>query len=107
MKAHGVVGGAWWMPRGFTLLEGMVVTVILGLVVGMSGLAFLSLRAPREADRTRSLRRGRELAIRTGRPVAIGGNDSPLTTHVLFLPDGRAIGTGAHPLTGAVVDSTR
>jgi len=51
MKAHGVVGGAWWMPRGFTLLEVMVVTVILGLVVGMSGLAFLSLRAPREADR--------------------------------------------------------
>ena len=92
MKAHGVVGGAWWMPRGFTLLEVLGVTVILG---------------PREADRTRSLRRGRELAIRTGRPVAIGGNDSPLTTHVLFLPDGRAIGTGAHPLTGAVVDSTR
>jgi len=26
MKAHGVVGGAWWMPRGFTLLEVMVVT---------------------------------------------------------------------------------
>lgn len=88
-------------PRvGFTLLEVIVVIVILGLIMGMSGLAFLSLRAPREADVTRELRRARSEAIRTGRPVSTVVNHTPRTTLVLFLPDGRAVGPGVDPFSG-------
>jgi prepilin-type N-terminal cleavage/methylation domain-containing protein len=102
-----VVRGVWFTPRGFTLLEAMVVLVILGLIVGMSGLAFVGLRAPRESNLAGELRRARSEAIQTGRPVSIGANHAPHTTHVLFLPDGRAVGPDADPLTGAPVDSAR
>lgn len=102
-----MVRGAWFHPSGFTLLEVMVVMVILGLIVGMSGLAFVSLRAPREADHVRDLRRAWEEAIRTGRPVTVSGNQAPRTTPTLFLPDGRGIGSAVDPLTGAPVDSAR
>jgi len=107
MRGDCVVRGVWFTPSGFTLLEAMVVMVILGLIVGMTGLAFTGLRAPRESNLAGELRRVRSEAIQAGRPVSIGGNHSPLTTHVLFLPDGRAIGSGADPLTGAPVDSAR
>lgn len=102
-----MVRGAWFHPSGFTLLEVIVVMVILGLIVGMSGLAFVSLRAPREADRMRDLRHAREEAIRAGRPVAVGGNQTPRTTLTLFLPDGRGIGSAVDPLTGAPIDAAR
>jgi prepilin-type N-terminal cleavage/methylation domain-containing protein len=92
---------------GFTLLEVMVVLAILGVTLGVSGLAFASLKTPRESERRHDLRRARSEAIETGRPVFTGGNHAPRTTHVLFLPDGRAIGASADPLTGAPRDSTR
>lgn len=95
------VGGARLSPRGFTFLEVVVVIAIIGLTVGITGLAFVGLRAPRESDRVSELRRARTQAIRTGRPVISDNNRAPRTAHVLFLPDGRAIGTGADPLTGA------
>ena len=107
MKTRCAVRGARLPPRGFTLLEVMVVMVIVGLVMGVSGLAFTSLRAPRESEVTRELFRARSEAIRTGWPVATVVNHAPRTAHVLFLPDGRAIGPGADPLTGAPVDSAR
>ena len=99
--------GTWLLPSGFTLVEVIVVTVILGLIMGMSGLAFVGLRAPRESNVVRELRRARREAVQAGRPVSIGGNHAPLTTHVLFLPDGRAIGVGADPLTGAPAHASR
>lgn len=96
------------LPRlGFTLLEVIVVIAILGLMAGISSLAFVGLRAPRESDLTRELRRARTEAIESGRAVVSGSNRAPRTAHVLFLPDGRAIGAGADPLTGAPVDSAR
>ena len=89
---------------GFTLVEVLLVITILGLVFGVSGLAFFSLRVPRESDWIRDLRLARAQAIRTGHPVSARDDRSPLTGHVLFLPDGRALGTGIDPLTGAPVD---
>jgi len=92
--------------EGYTLIEVIVVLAIVGLVVGVSGLAIASLKAPREAEWIRMLRQARADAIRTGRPVRSVGNHSPLLTP-LFLPDGRAIGPGVDPLTGAPRDSAR
>jgi prepilin-type N-terminal cleavage/methylation domain-containing protein len=78
---------------GVTLVELLVVLALLGLVLGVSGLALASLRQPRESDELRDLRRARAEAIQTGVARSAGG--------VLFLPDGRAIGPNVDPLTGA------
>lgn len=105
MKREREACGASLPPSGFTLLEVSVVIVVLGLIMGMSGLALVSLRVPRESAATQELRRARVEAIRTGRAVASLGKHPLRTPHVLFLPDGRAIGAGADPLTGAPFDS--
>lgn len=81
---------------GVTLVELVVVLLVLGLLVGMSGLAVSSLRPRAEAPREAALRRARAEAIRTGRSVWIVGDTAP----AVFLPDGRAIGSGLDPLTG-------
>jgi len=99
--------GAPLLPSGFTLLEVIVVVAILGLTVGMTGLAFVSLHAPRESDQLRELRRARAEAIETGRPVITGSHRAPRTTQVLFLPDGRAIGPCVYSLTGAPLNAAR
>src|SRR5207249_6545311 len=87
MRTACVVRSVWFFPSGFTLLEVMVVLVILGLIVGMSGLAFVGLRAPRESHLAGELRRARSEAIQTGRPMTTGDNRAPRSAHVLFLPD--------------------
>jgi Tfp pilus assembly protein FimT len=76
-----------------TLVELLVVLALLGLVLGISGLALASLREPRESVELGELRQARAEAIRSGAPRAAHG--------VLFLPDGRAIGPNVDPLTGA------
>ena len=92
--------------EGVTLLELIVVMAIVGLILGVSGLAFSSLRAPRESAWATALHRARAQAIRQGRPArAVLTN--PRHPAPLFLPDGRAIGRGADPLTGAPLDSAR
>jgi len=80
--------------RGVTLLELLVVLTILGLLLGVSGLAIGSLRVPRESQDVIDLRRARADAIQSGVPRTVHG--------VRFLPDGRAIGVGADPLTGVL-----
>jgi prepilin-type N-terminal cleavage/methylation domain-containing protein len=107
MKQRCVMRGARSRPSGFTLLEVMVVMAVLGLITGVTALAFGSLRAPRESDVARELRRARSQAIRTGRPAVTVVNHALRTTHVLFLPDGGAIGSGADPLTGAPIDAPK
>jgi len=92
--------------KGYTMVEVIVVIAIIGLVIGMSGLAIASLKAPREAEWIRVLRQARAEAIRTGRAVRAADNRIPSTTH-LFFPDGRAVGPGVDPLTGAPRDSAR
>jgi len=98
--------GARGPLSGFTLLEVMAVIVVIGLIAGLAALAFGTLRTPRESDTARELRRARSEAIETGHSVTTGGNRAE-RTHVLFLPDGRAVGSGTDPLTGAAVDSAR
>lgn len=88
--------------EGFTLVEVIVVIAILGITLGVSGLALASLKAPRESEVVRQLRRSRENAILSGIPIHTVMNHAPRTTHVLFLPDGRAVGLGVDPLTGAI-----
>jgi prepilin-type N-terminal cleavage/methylation domain-containing protein len=107
MRTALAVRGARLPRHGFTLLEMIVVLAILGLIFGVSALAFTSLKTPRESDITRELRRARSEAIHTGRAVVIDRNRAPRTAYVLFLPDGRAIGPGADPLTGAPLDAPK
>lgn len=106
MRNRCMVRGAWLHPAGFTLVEVIVVLAIMGLALGISGLALASLKAPRESEWIRELRLARTEAIRTGRPVRTRSNHALLTTN-LFLPDGRALGPGVDPLTGTLRDSTR
>ena len=88
MGARCVVRGAW----GFTLVELLVVLTILGLILGITGLALASLSPPRASEYLRELRRARVEAIQSGTPRT--------THHVRFLPDGRAIGATVDRLTG-------
>ncbi len=78
--------------QGVTLLELVVVLTLLGLVLGVTGLAFELLRAPRESEQFVDLKRARAEAVHSGVPRTAHG--------VRFLPDGRAIGPGADSLTG-------
>ena len=75
-----------------TLLELLVVLTILGVVLGVTGLAIASLEAPRESEQILELKRARAEAIRSGAPRMARG--------VRFLPDGRAIGPNIDPLAG-------
>lgn len=93
---------------GVTLIELLVVLVLLGLLFMVSGLALASLGTPKGAARARALTAARSRAIRSGVPVfadgdsvVVGASRLPQPTPVLFLPDGRAIGPGMDPLTGA------
>lgn len=79
---------------GVTLVELIVVLALLGLVLGVSGLALASLREPSEAVDISAMRRARAQAVETGAPRTAHG--------VLFLPDGRAVGPHVDPLTGAI-----
>jgi prepilin-type N-terminal cleavage/methylation domain-containing protein len=111
MSTRWVVGGAWLNPAGFTLLEVVVALALFSLILGISGLALASLRAPMSADTTQQLVAARASSIRTGRSVSVtvtspdtGKYNAPRTTHILFLPDGRAVGNGVDQLTGAPID---
>ena len=97
---------------GFTVVELTVVIAILGLTLAVSGLALASLKAPRESAWIRELRRARAEAIRTGAAVRAALPRPPFSTlhrpaPPLFLPDGRVLGPGVDPLTGAPRDSAR
>jgi len=74
------------------LLELLVVLTLLGVVLGMTGLAIASLQAPRESEERLALKRARAESIHSGAPRTAHG--------VRFFPDGRAIGPKVDPLTG-------
>ena len=95
--------------QGHTLIEMVVVIAILGITLGVSGLALASLAVPREAWRVRQARQARAEAITTGLPMRLPSDSPTIRPSVLFLPDGRAIGPGVDPLTGepSAHDSSR
>jgi prepilin-type N-terminal cleavage/methylation domain-containing protein len=80
-------------PHGVTLLELIVVLAVLGVILGVTGLALGTLKSPREAQRLTDLRQARAEAIHAGAPRTAHG--------IRFLPDSRAIGPNVDPLTGA------
>lgn len=95
-----------WLA-GVTLVELLVVLALLGVMLGVTTVAIVSLDPPVGAERAAALRRARAEAVRTGKPVRITGSSmtpgsdrSPLPVQVLFLPDGSARGPGIDPLTG-------
>jgi len=94
------------VPPGVTLVELLVVLVLLGLIFGISGVALASLSRPQVSVRLGQLGAAHARAIRTGQPVSVGPDTLPASrfpSPVLFLPDGRALGPGVDPLTGAPV----
>ena len=83
--------------HGVTLLELVVALALLAVILGVSGLAVATLRPTPLAEAERQLRRARADAIRGGVTVR--------AKSVLFLPDGRSVGAGVDPLTGAPLAS--
>ena len=92
---------------GYTMVEVIVALALLGLILGLSGVAVASLREPTGAAITRRLIAARDSALRTGKPVTVTVTvpvtieyHALRTTHILFLPDGSALGAGVERLTG-------
>ena len=88
MRAPYAVRSAW----GVTLLEMIVVLAVLGVILGVTGLALGSLKSPRGTQDMNDLRQARAEAIHSGAPRTAHG--------VRFLPDGSAIGPNVDVLTG-------
>jgi type II secretory pathway pseudopilin PulG len=85
--------------NGSSLLE---LIVVLGLLALMTTLVVATFdRGPVTADPTMDVRR------RAIHSAAAAVADDSLAGQVLFLPDGRAVGRGFDPLTGARTDGAR
>jgi len=84
-------------PPGITLIELLVALTLFGLLGTLGALALGGLRGRAPSPLVVGLSRARASAIRAGVPVAVRFSGD---TVVRFLPDGRAIGPAADPLTG-------
>lgn len=89
------------MP-GFTLTELVVTLLVLSLLTALAGLAVGSAIPPTADPWKAEVAHARDSAIRSGKPVVIGGDSA-----TLLLPDGRAIGPGLDPLTGEMRRDSR
>ncbi len=92
------------MSRGFTLVEVIVVLTVLSIALSTAALSFPAARSGTAADSGAAvLEAARVRALQSGQAVQAGSATDP----VLFLPDGRVIGPGFDPLSGAPADSAR
>jgi prepilin-type N-terminal cleavage/methylation domain-containing protein len=92
------------MREGTTLVELIATLAILGLVAGIGAVTLGGWRRAGADETADLLAAARARAIGTGTRVRV---DRPGGESVLFLPDGRALGGGLDPLTGAVPDASR
>lgn len=86
--------------RGMTLIELLVALAVMAVLAGMAAFAF----RPGAAGEGDPWLAGRTAAIRDGAPRIVASPDTAASARarprVLFLPDGRAVGSGRDPLTG-------
>lgn len=82
--------------RGVTLVELIVALVILAVALTVVP---VSLRAP-EAPASDPVAELRREAVRSGQARTRAVRVADSTVVVTALPDGRIVGSGAHPLTG-------
>jgi prepilin-type N-terminal cleavage/methylation domain-containing protein len=92
------------MSRGATLVELMVALAILGLLAGLGAATLGGWHLINPDARAEALSAARCRAIRTGARVRLSEASGE---SVLFLPDGRVVGGGMDPLTGASSDAAR
>ncbi len=87
-----------------TLIELIVVLVLLGILATLVGGAVAGARQRPAATEDSTWRIGRLKAVRDGRRVTVWSptGSSGQWALVTFLPDGRALGPGVDPLTGAL-----
>ena len=82
------------MSRGTTLVELVVCLAILGVMAGITGFAFHSLKPRADATPSRAIFRARAEALDSGKLVRLVvdslGSIGPRV--MLFLPDGRVLG---------------
>lgn len=79
--------------RGFTLVEVIVAIAVLGVTLGVAGLAATGWSAVSEDDEWRSrLLHAESLAAREGRVVVVWPDSAHSTPPALRLPDGRRLG---------------
>jgi len=75
--------------RGFTLVELMVVLAILGVMMGVVGLATRSLgETDPEAERAARIAEARRRALETRRPVVLQVAEGDSAWRMVALPDG-------------------
>jgi prepilin-type N-terminal cleavage/methylation domain-containing protein len=87
---------------GTTLLELIVVLAVIAVMLAIVPAALL--RPPMGRSPIGEWALAERRAQRDGAPVAVRDSAG---TPILFLPDGRAVGVGRDPLTGAATDATR
>ncbi|MGE3526891.1 MAG: Tfp pilus assembly protein FimT/FimU [Gemmatimonadales bacterium] len=90
-------------PPGFTLLEVIVALAVLGVLYGLTTMAFTNLKPTRESEIRDFIVQTRLQAVKTGKPLTITVDSAGMVSPrvIRFLPDGRALGEGYDPWTGA------
>lgn len=92
---------------GFTLVEVLVLLAVLGISLLVVSLTLPAVFGRDDPERwSERLLEGQRRAVETGRPVVVQPDSAHRRAPVLFLPDGRAVGPDADPLTGRTEEAS-